>query len=118
MSRVVRGPYGETIVDGRVVVFTDGACRCNQHKAVRRAGVGGFWADNHPFNFGAPLESGDQTNNRAEMVAVIRVLQLEERPLDIRTDSKYLYDGVLRHRFKWIQMAWSTKRRRIANADL
>ena len=62
----------ELMVDGYIVVFTDGACKDNQYRALRRAGIGGYWADNHPFNFGVPLETGEQTNNRAEMAAVMR----------------------------------------------
>ena len=35
----------EAWCDGRVVVYTDGASRNNQHAAIRRAGVGAFWAN-------------------------------------------------------------------------
>ena len=82
------GPYGEALIDGRIVVFTDGACKNNQNKLLRRAGVDGFWANGHPFNFGAPLRAGEHTNNRAELMAVVHVLRLEVRPEEIRTDSK------------------------------
>jgi ribonuclease HI len=115
---VRRGPYGEAIVNDRVVVFTDGACKGNQFQALRRAGMGAFWADGHPFNFGQPIGEGEQTNNRAELLAVIRVLQIEARAVDIRTDSKYVWDGAVKHRFKWRQAAWRGKRRLIVNADL
>jgi len=117
-TEMSRGPYGEAIVDGMIVVFTDGACRDNQNKALRKAGLGGFWGDEHPFNFSEPLREGEQTNNRAELVAVIRVLQLEMRAVDIRTDSKYVYDGATKNRFKWRSASWRGKRRQIANAEL
>ena len=51
-----KGPYGEIIVDDRVVVWTDGACKQNQNEHARRAGVGAFWAHNHPFNVSEGLE--------------------------------------------------------------
>ena len=111
-------PYGETIVDGRVVVYTDGACQNNQFKAIRCAGVGGHWAENHPFNFGEALGDGEQTNNRAELTAVVKVLKLELRPLDVRTDSKYVIDGATKHRFQWRRAGWVSRRRQIANAEL
>ena len=30
-----KGPYGEAMLRGRVVVYTDGACRNNQSRAMR-----------------------------------------------------------------------------------
>ena len=114
----VQGPRGEVIVGGRIVVFTDGACRNNQHKALRRAGVGGFWAHDHPLNFGECLLDGEQTNNRAELFALIKVLRVDSRPLEVRSDSKYVIDGVLKHRFRWKRSGWRGKRKDIANADL
>jgi ribonuclease HI len=108
----------EVIAEGKVVVFTDGACRDNQVRTLRQAGIGGFWGEGHPLNFGLPLREGEQTNNRAELAAIIRVLELERRPVNIRTDSKYVLDGVLQHRFRWKRSGWRGKRRPIANADL
>ncbi len=64
--------------EGRVVVYTDGASRDNQHRAIRRAGVGVFWAVGHPYNVGEPLRGASQTNNRAELTAVIRALHVSK----------------------------------------
>ena len=61
---------------------------------------------------------GEQTNNRAELRGVIKTLELEPRPINIRTDSQYVFDGALRHRFKWKRSAWKGRRRLIANSDL
>ena len=41
----------EFIVDGMVVVYSDGACTCNQDSRFRRAGCGGFRARGHCLNF-------------------------------------------------------------------
>ena len=54
---------GQVVVEARVAVFTDWACRDNQFRALRRAGIGGFWADGHRLDFGEPLGDGEQTNN-------------------------------------------------------
>ena len=38
-----------------------------------------------PINFGKPLGEGDQTNGRAELIAMIKLLKIEPRSLNIRT---------------------------------
>lgn len=63
--------YGETWVQGSVVVCTDGAARCNQFRSPRFACVGAFWAEGHPFNVSAAPPGQEQTNNRAELAAVL-----------------------------------------------
>eukprot|EP00973_Karenia_brevis_P032062 4423806-Karenia_brevis.AAC.1 len=73
--------------DGRVVVFTDGACQCNQFRYLRRAGAGAYWGKSHPLNLSEAVAGDQQTNNRAELLAVLRAVQLDNRPLEIRTDS-------------------------------
>ena len=52
----------EWFVDGRVVVYTDGACRNNQHRRLRRAGFGCFWGLGHARNIAEPLAREIQTN--------------------------------------------------------
>lgn len=41
--------YGELHVDGKVVVYTDGAARGNQYKNGKYAGVGAFWGISTPL---------------------------------------------------------------------
>ena len=79
--------YAEAWVDSRVVVYTDGAARNNQCRALRSAGVGAFWSKGHPFNVSVPLQGGVQPNNRAELMAVVMVAEVELRPVEVRTDS-------------------------------
>ena len=40
--------------------------------------VGAYWGHDHPFNISEALQGNEQTNNRAELTAVIRVLQPEK----------------------------------------
>ena len=61
-----------------------------------------------------PLPGRTQTNQRAELLAVIRVLEIEPRPLHIKTDSQYVLDGCRQHRFVWAAAGW----RKVGNADL
>lgn len=75
---------------GYDVVYSDGACKGNgQVGSV--AGVGVWWGWNDSRNI-AERCPGDQTNNRAELIAIVRALEtapLSQRPLMIKTDSKY-----------------------------
>ena len=87
----------EAFSNGRVVVFTDGACTDNQDVRLRRAGVGCFWGRGHERNIAQPLPGELQTNQRAELQAIVEVLRVEPRQVEIRTDSQYVIDGVSLH---------------------
>ena len=97
----------ETVVDGRVVVWTDGACTDNQHASLRRSGFGAFWAQNHHKNTAEAVQGDEHTNQRAELAAIVHVLESEPRALEIRTDSQYCkkgFDGLVALRAR----AWRT----------
>ena len=55
----------EIVSDGRVVVFTDGACRNNGNARLRRAGCGIYYAPNHANNFSCHVPGRSQSNQRA-----------------------------------------------------
>ena len=101
-------------ISGRVEVYTDGACTFNQIASLRRAGFGAWWADDHPKNFSCALEGQYQTNNRAELAAVLQVLRTELRKVHIKTDSAYVLRGCQRLRFVWAALGWLG----ILNTDL
>ena len=87
----------ETRVQGRTVIFTDGACKRNAHADLRRAGSGGYWGSGHPANFCLPLPGEAQTNQRSELYALLKVLEREpHRAIEVRSDSRYVVDGFLR----------------------
>ncbi|KAG5446428.1 Ribonuclease H1 [Clonorchis sinensis] len=81
--------YSENASDGSVV-YTDGACIGPGDN--RQAGYGVYWGPGHRLNVSERL-SGEQTNNRAEIEAVITaVKQAKEAGLTsitIATDSKF-----------------------------
>jgi ribonuclease HI len=108
----------ELFIEGFVVVYTDGACSNNHERAKRVAGVGAFWGRKHPFNVSTPLDGHVQTNNRSELTAVIRVLQIELRNIDIRSDSAYVVDGVHKRLEKWRRQGFASKAGAIKNHDL
>ncbi|KAH9938826.1 ribonuclease H-like domain-containing protein [Epithele typhae] len=72
------------------VVYSDGACKGNGN-AGSVAGVGVWWGPGDSRNI-AERCPGAQTNNRAELIAIVRVLETtphSKHPLLIKTDSKY-----------------------------
>ena len=84
----------EIVEAERVVVWTDGACPQNQFRHLRRGGCGIFYHDQHPRNASFPLPGPEQTNQRAELLACIAALQAEPRPIELRSDSKYVLGGI------------------------
>lgn len=102
--------------DNLVEIFTDGACSGNP-------GPGGY---------GAILKYGEHkkeisgcepntTNNRMEMMAVIKALGQLKRPCRVRvvTDSKYLFKGMTEWLPRWIKQNWLTaQKKQVLNRDL
>ena len=111
------------MVDGRgrvVAAATDGACSGNP-------GPGG-WGALLRFEDGSVEEFGghepDTTNNRMELQAALAVLQrLKDLPrhpdLTLRTDSKYLIDGLGSWISGWKRKGWKTAAGKpVLNQDL
>ena len=71
------------------VVWTDGACVCNQDSRFRRAGCGVLSIDDDR-NCSFTLPGREQTNNRAELLAVIAAMKIHGGNLEIRSDSEYV----------------------------
>lgn len=64
---------------------------------------------------------GAQTNNRGEVLAAIRALEVIENdiPVKIYTDSKYLIKGLTEYMSKWKQNGWKTATRQdVKNKEL
>jgi len=106
------------IADGSNVVqiFTDGACKGNP-------GIGGWGAlmqyggQTRRLSGGAKLT----TNNRMELLAVIRALEALTRPckVQVHTDSKYVQKGISEWIHSWKKQDWRTSsRKQVKNNDL
>lgn len=107
------------------LIHTDGACRPNP-------GPGGWGAvlqlksGEEVFKelelFGS--EPADTTNNRMEMVATLKALgKLREKdiPIIVRSDSKYLVEGMSKWMTNWKRYAWRVdkgKGKPVLNQDL
>ena len=99
-----------------VVVYTDGACRGNP-------GPGG-WGSVLLFNgHRRELSGGEKetTNNRMEMMAVIKALEVLSRPCDvvIHTDSTYVMKGMTEWLGQWKRRNWKTAAKKpVKNVEL
>ena len=80
---------------GIVEVYVDGACTRNGKQGAR-AGSGVYFGSEDPRNSSFKVP-GKQTNQRAEVWAIIQALDLcPDRPLRIYTDSVYAWKGATR----------------------
>lgn len=116
-------------VDKPLVVFTDGSCLHNG-KPNARAGYAVVFPDHHPefTEYAALPRGGDSTNNRAELTACVRALEIARDQLDpfcfrqvvIYTDSQLLINSITKWLPNWKRNNWikSTDKKPVLNRDL
>ena len=102
----------EDIVD----IYTDGACRGNP-------GPGGWAALLSTGGHEKEIAGAERltTNNRMELLAVIRALEALTRPVRARiyTDSEYVRRGITEWIHSWKTRNWVTAaRKQVKNQDL
>ncbi|EIN06942.1 ribonuclease H-like protein [Punctularia strigosozonata HHB-11173 SS5] len=93
------------------VVFCDGACKGNGQKGSY-AGIGVWWGHQDPRNI-AERCPGNQTNNRAELIAIARVLEntpISKKPLLIKSDSAYSRDCLHKWLPGWQRNGWKNSK--------
>ncbi len=100
----------------KVVIYTDGACSGNP-------GPGGWGAVLISGQHRKELFGGehDTTNNRMEMLAVIRAANALKKAceIDIHTDSKYVMKGMTEWVEGWKKRGWRTaSKQAVKNVDL
>ena len=100
----------------RVDIFTDGACSGNP-------GPGGWAAILRSGRHEKEISGGERatTNNRMELIAVIRALEALKSPsvVTVHTDSKYVMDGATRWMPRWLLNGWRTADKKpVRNDDL
>ena len=99
-----------------VVIYTDGACKGNP-------GPGGWGVLLRAKGAEKELWGGEAatTNNRMELMAVIRALEALKRRSQVRvyTDSQYVQKGISEWVRKWKRNGWKTSERKpVKNDDL
>ncbi|MCU7919804.1 MAG: ribonuclease HI [Candidatus Thiodiazotropha sp. (ex Dulcina madagascariensis)] len=99
-----------------VEIFSDGACKGNP-------GPGGWgvllrYGKHEKHLYGGEPET---TNNRMELMAVIRALQSLKKKSRVRvtTDSQYVKNGITQWIHNWKRNGWKTAAKKpVKNADL
>jgi ribonuclease HI len=99
-----------------VVIYTDGACGGNP-------GPGGWGAVMLYKGRRKEISGGDPdtTNNRMELLAVVRALEALNRPcsVTINTDSTYVMKGITEWIESWKRRQWRTASKQpVKNVDL
>jgi ribonuclease HI len=99
-----------------VDIYTDGACKGNP-------GVGGWGALLRYRGRTREIYGGERltTNNRMELMGVIRALETLKRPSRLRvyTDSQYVQLGISRWIHDWKRRGWRTADKKpVKNEDL
>ncbi len=99
-----------------ITIYTDGACKGNP-------GPGGWGALLIAGGREKELFGGERatTNNRMELMAVIRSLQSLSRDCDVDlwTDSQYVKNGIQTWIHNWKRNGWKTADKKpVKNADL
>jgi ribonuclease HI len=99
-----------------VEIYSDGACRGNP-------GPGGWGVVLRFKNQEKELWGGEAatTNNRMELMAVIRALESLKGPSEVRvfTDSQYVQKGISEWIHSWKRKGWKTADKKdVKNVDL
>lgn len=100
----------------QVEIFTDGACKGNP-------GPGGWGALLVSGTHRKEMFGGEHntTNNRMELLAVIRALEALNKPCEVvlHTDSQYVQKGISEWIHGWKARGWKTAAKEpVKNADL
>ncbi|KAB5582763.1 ribonuclease H-like domain-containing protein [Coniochaeta sp. 2T2.1] len=101
-------------------IYTDGACKGNG-KTNSRGGVGVFFGHNDERNIAEKLQGEPQTNQRAELSAILRALEVAplDTPVIIVTDSSYSINCLTKWRKGFERNGWNTsKGEPVKNVDL
>ncbi|ORY64110.1 ribonuclease H-like domain-containing protein [Pseudomassariella vexata] len=100
---------GDAEVEGVLHICTDGSSLSNG-KVGAVAGVGVYFGPDDPRNVSERLEGEPQTNQRAELTAILRALQKVPVSQDVRivTDSKYSISCVMEWYVNWEIRGWKT----------
>ncbi|MCJ1386973.1 hypothetical protein MMC17_010102 [Xylographa soralifera] len=106
--------------DHMLRVHTDGSSLRNGQEGAF-AGVGVYFGPNDERNLSEALPGPRQTNQRAELTAILRALDTIPRDTDVTivTDSRYAIDCVTLWHINWRRNGWKTSAgKAVENRDL
>jgi ribonuclease HI/exonuclease III len=100
-----------------IIAYTDGSA--SVHARTPKAGSGVHFPEDpgKDISEGVP---GAQTNNRAELFAILLAIEAADasRPLLIYSDSQHSIQSLCRWSLSWMQTGFSTKKWKVDNRDL
>lgn len=105
-----------------MIIYTDGSCK-NNGKKNASGGIGIYFSRDNDKNLSLSLPGDLQTNNRAELFAILVALQIiqdnYDEPIVICTDSKYSINSLTLWMKKWKTNHWmSANKKPVLNKDL
>lgn len=106
--------------DGILRIYTDGSSLANG-KVGSRAGLGVYFGEGDSRNLSERLEGDPQTNQRAELKAMERALEIapKEQPVLIFSDSQYSIKCVTQWSLGWKRKGWLTANgEQVKNQDI
>lgn len=108
------------VKDAAIRIYTDGSSLANGSSNAW-GGVGVFFGPADKRNISEPLQGTKQTNQRAELTAIVRALEVapKDRKIVIVSDSKYAIDCVTEWFHNWQRNGWvNSSRKPVENKDL
>lgn len=98
-------------MDGTINVWVDGSC-LNNGTSVASSAIGIYYGLEDMRNFSSRLAARRQTNNRAELLAILYVVctNLTTASLRIHTDSQYSIKCLTEYHHRWKLNGWVTSK--------
>ena len=89
------------------IVYTDGSC-INNGDDDAKAGCGIWFGENDPRNCSIRVPGKEQFNQTGEIIAIYKAIDMANATshLQIMTDSKYVLNGLTKHRQLWEDMGY------------
>ena len=108
------------VMDSPIRIYTDGSALSNG-TASSIGGIGVYFGPKDRRNISEPLAGTKQTNQRAELTAILRALEVapRDRRIVIFSDSNYAIKCVTEWYLKWRGNEWlNSARKPVENRDL
>ena len=117
-------PWADFSIEDKLVIFTDGSCVTD--KKGSKGGIGIHFPQKFMKDIGSLLTRGKPTNQRAELYAIHRAIEVvtsssvyNRQCLCIYSDSEYSIKCLTTWIKKWLKNNWKTaKGSDVTNADL
>ena len=100
--RLTNTQRGIALDEETIAAYTDGSCM-NNGKANAQSGAGIWISEGHPGNRAIKIDGISHSNQSGELTAVLAILldAPNYAPVQIRTDSRFVIDGLTKHLRDW-----------------